>query len=445
MKKMNLDPPSGTRDFFADSVRVRDKAIQLVKMAFGRFGFEPMETPAFERIEILTGKYGEDERLIFKINKRGEKARSGEADLALRYDFTVPLARAIARYPDKTSGVFKRYQIGPVWRADRPAKGRFREFYQCDADIVGSSSPLADAEVILAMTSCLEALDLSNYVVHLNSRNLIMELMRAYGVPSDMTKPVLLVLDKLHKIGADGVLRELEQQHLSPKTIGLLIEDLRPGVQQADNVRARLRVSESTSKGWTEANEVLELVTSTLGAGKIVLAPFLTRGLDYYTGTIFEVFYGDTSKQDWSLSIAGGGRYDGLVGMFARNDIPACGGSLGLERILMLLDKSSVSTTAVQVLVTVWDQSFGREALGIASKLRGRGIDTELYLAGGSLRRQLQYASRRGIPLCVLFGPDESVNGQVTIKNMNLGTQCTFPLAEVADAVDREIRQTESP
>ena len=426
MSKLSGKPPSGTRDFFGGELFRREAAIAVVKETFQRFGFEPLETPAFERLDLLSGKYGDDEKLIFKIAKRGAKATGGDADLALRYDLTLPLARYVAARDFTREGMFRRYQIGPVWRADRPGRGRFREFFQCDVDIVGSDSPLADAETILAATEALRRLGLGRFVVRLNSRKILYTLLSEYGTPPGMEPSAIAAIDKLLKVGVDGVVAELRERGLPTEFIGAFLED-----QAASDivvaVEDRLARSPAGEPALAEVRAVEQLVRSQLRGGQVVFDPFIARGLDYYTGPVFEVFYA-AEPDALPLSIASGGRYDELLSMFGRASVPATGASLGLERILMLLPDSVGSTVSVpEVLVTVWDEASRADALALGTALRDAGMSVETYVGSGGLKAQLRHAERRGARLCVIAGPDERERGVVTVRDLTTGEQRTGP------------------
>jgi histidyl-tRNA synthetase len=274
------DPASGTRDFLPDVVTRRERAFATIREVFHRHGFDPLDTPAFERLEVLTGKYGEEgDQLIFKILRRGEHEATGEADLALRYDLTVPLARVVARYGSQLPTPFKRYHIAPVWRADRPGKGRFREFFQCDVDTVGSDSLLADASTIAVVCDALAALGLSGFRVQLNSRQALHGLIEAYGVPADRETDTLVALDKLAKIGVDGVGAELAERGLPTAAIDALVTDLATD-DLADRIRERLATTERGTRGLAEVDGVLGLLPDNL---PVTWEPVLARGLSYYT------------------------------------------------------------------------------------------------------------------------------------------------------------------
>jgi histidyl-tRNA synthetase len=436
MSTIDPNPPSGTRDFLPDEVARRERAFATIRETFQRHGFEPLDTPAFERLEVLTGKYGEEgDQLIFKILRRGEHEATGEADHALRYDLTVPLARVAARYGSQLPTPFKRYQIAPVWRADRPGKGRYREFFQCDVDTIGSDSPLADAATIVAVADVLDRLGLSGFRVQLNHRRALAGLIEAYGVPASLESSTLTALDKLDKIGPDGVAAELTEREIPHAAVRALTEDLAADDLEAV-VRERLAGTERGRLGLEELDRVLELI-GTVPGGQVGYAPVLARGLSYYTGTVFEVVH-----EGLEATIAAGGRYDGLIGMFQGQDVPATGGSLGLERILLLLERAETEARThigPEVLVTVLDDEAGPDALAIAGRLREHGLRAEPYVGGGSrkLGKQLRYADRRGVRAAVIRGAEERATGRVAVKDLASGEQVTVDDAELTAHLDR--------
>jgi len=331
MPPIDVGPPSGTRDLFPGDVLLRRRTFAAVEAAFERHGFEPLDTPAFERLEVLTGKYGEEgEQLIFRILRRGEHAASGEADLALRYDLTVPLARVVARYGSQLPQPFKRYQIASVWRADRPGRGRYREFTQCDIDIAGASSLVADASVILAMVDALSAIGLTGVTVHLNDRDALHGLVAAYAIPESLGASALTALDKLAKIGPDGVAAELRSRGIDDAAVDALHADL-TATDPTAAIVARVGEDARGRAGLERIAALMALLPSEAGI-HVVHDPVLARGLGYYTGPVFEL-----THPALDASIAAGGRYDGLIGMFGDEPVPAVGGSLGLERILLIL------------------------------------------------------------------------------------------------------------
>jgi histidyl-tRNA synthetase len=418
------EPPSGTRDFLADEVRRRTAAFDAIGAVFERYGFDPLETPAFERLEVFAGKLGEEaSALIFKILKRGVHEASGEADLALRYDHTVPLARVVGTYGNKLPSPYKRYAIGPVWRADRAAKGRFREFAQCDIDTVGSASPLADAEIIWAVHDGLNALGIGEFQVLVNSRQALRGLLEAYGVADELGDKVLGSLDKLDKLASEVVCAELVTHGLPTDSAETLVADLI--APQAEEVRKQLDATERGRLGLAEVDRLLEL-TAGLPAGRVVFTPRMVRGLDYYTGLIFEV-----TASGYPGSIASGGRYDGLVAKLGGPDLPACGGSIGIERILALQPAAKADQRRLQVALTVLGAQD--EIMRLAAAIRAQGLRTGVYLGSSSkLARQLAWAHDQRARLVLIYGPEEQQAREVTVRDMDSGAQTRVGLAEVA-------------
>ncbi|MDM7922584.1 MAG: histidine--tRNA ligase, partial [Pyrinomonadaceae bacterium] len=403
MSKTN--PARGMRDFLPADVRKREYVIGIIKEVYESYGFEPLETPAVENLETLMGKYGEEgNQLIFKILKRGEKLEesfeSGEtsvssesgdsrldrlnrlSDLALRYDLTVPLARVVAHHRNELPKFFKRYQIQPVWRADRPARGRFREFYQCDVDAIGSRSTAVEAELISAVSTILRRLGFADFTIRLNHREILADILDTAGVPADKHGDALVAIDKLDKIGSEGVAKELAERGISDEAAKMLLgifEETQKIVDEGKDVN-RTIVSNLIN---IVSNEVLtdvgHILTYTADC-PVQLDPSLARGLSYYTGAIMEI-----TVPDLAGSLGGGGRYDGLIGMFGKEQIPACGFSLGLERILVVMDERGMfppeiaESTAADVLVTVWSEETLGDSLRFAAGLREQGIRVTLY------------------------------------------------------------------
>ncbi len=417
MKGNRTQPPSGTRDYLPEEVRYREKIFNGIKQVFEKYGFLPMETPAFERIENLLDKYGsEGDKLIFKILKRGAKNKNCEADLALRYDLTVPLARFFTQYQNQLPLPFRRYQIGTVWRADRPGRGRFREFYQCDIDTVGSESLLADAEIILVLTEVLNSIGDFEYVIKVNSRKVLHGLLEVYNIPNRKEKDVLIVIDKLDKIGADGVVRELKELGFSNVLIERIQRDLK---KTGDELRRIIGESMIGKEGLKEVDTIISLIKPLLVKGKIEFSPFLARGLDYYTGPIFEIFVRGIPG-----AVASGGRYDNLMEMFSEKQVPACGGSIGIDRLLSYVDLKKVSGVLnPQVFIPLWEESLALEVFGIASELRRENIITEISLDDRKIGKQIRLASKRKATYVVLYGPDERERQEVVIKNLVTGEQ----------------------
>jgi histidyl-tRNA synthetase len=447
-KVSSTKPPSGTRDFLPDEIRKRQYVTGVIRTVYEAYGYEPLETPAFENIETLLGKYGDEgNKLIFKILKRGEHEQTGEADLALRYDLTVPLARVVAQYQNELPKFFKRYQIQPVWRADRPARGRFREFYQCDIDTLGSRSAVVEAELLAAVSEVLQKLSFEDAVIRLNHRALLSALLEAAGVPSALEGEALVALDKMDKIGRDGVRAELSVRGLDARAAGALLDLLVPssGTTEenvaAGNERllAHLRASvtghETGARAVAELEEILRLTSGTAAAGRVAITPSLARGLSYYTGAIME------AAVDGIGSLGGGGRYDGLIGMFLGRDIPACGFSLGLERILVVMAErnqfpAAVATgSAVDIMVTLWNRQAESQAIALAADLRRGGLRVEVYPEPDKLGKQFKYASGRHVAFVAIEGDDERASGQVAIKDLRTGEQTSVAREQAAEFV----------
>ncbi len=428
MASQQFEPPSGTRDFLAGDLRVREHVFAAIRDVFERYGFEPLQTPAFERLETLTGKYGDEgDKLIFKILRRGEHEATGEADLALRYDMTVPLARVVAAYGSQLPAPYKRYVMGPVWRADRPGRGRFREFAQCDVDVVNSESPLADAEIVCAVTDALTAVGVTDFSVLVNSRRALSGLLQVYGIPAAVGGGVLITLDKLDKLAPAEVARELvEARSLDPATAEGLVADL-TAPDAVERLRKVLADAEEGREGLAEVDRLITLAAPVVGAERIAFTPSLVRGLDYYTGFIFEVVAAGMPG-----SIASGGRYDHLIEALGGPDKPACGGSLGVERIIGLLSDEAITAPRLDVAITVIDDDAAADATDFAARLRRAGLRTEVYLGSSrKLARQLRWAADRHARYVLIYGPQDRAAGLVTVRDMDSGEQEQVPPGEL--------------
>ena len=438
-ERQSTKPARGTRDFLPEDIRRREHVIGIVREVYQRYGFEPLETPAFENIETLIGKYGEEgNQLIFKILKRGEHEKSGEADLALRYDLTVPLARVVAEYQNALPTLFKRYQIQPVWRADRPARGRFREFYQCDIDATGSTSPVVEAEILGAVSEILTTLGFTDFVIRLNHRQVLTALLEAAGVPPTLHGDALVALDKLDKIGADGVAKEFAGRGIADAAGAQALSFFAAGAGEApDAALARLAGVLLNHDAVANLGTIAGLTTATPAAGRIRIDPSLARGLSYYTGAIMEI------AVDGIGSLGGGGRYDNLVGMFLGRDVPACGFSLGLERIIVVMTErgmfpDSVVKNAVDVVVTFLDEGSRGEALKLAGELRhGRWRVDVFPDAARKFDKPLKYASARGARVMAIFGENEIARGEASIRDLGSREQQTVPRADAIAHIAR--------
>lgn len=411
------------RDFLPADVRRRRHVIGVVERVYQQYGFEPLETPALENIETLTGKYGEEGgKLIFKVLRRGEHEASGETDLALRYDLTVPLARVVAEHRGKLPKFFKRYQIQPVWRADRPARGRFREFFQCDVDAIGSRSPVVEVEILSAVSEILTALGFADFSIQLNHRELLTETLDAAGIDRALHETALVAIDKLDKIGRDAVFDDMLARGLGRESAKAFMDKVEGGSSSlpdfggaaADNIR-----------------KIVELCEATAAAGHVTFTPRLARGLSYYTGAIMEI-----AVPDLPGSLGGGGRYDGLIGMFSGEAVPACGFSLGLERILVVMSERNmfppnVESQAADILVTLFDAESVGDSLKLAAELRRAGYRVDVYPEPDKLGKQFKYAAAAGVPRVAVLGSDERAAGVVTIKDMQTGEQLQVPRSEL--------------
>ncbi len=438
------------RDFLPEDVRRRRHVIGVIADVYQQYGFEPLETPSVENLETLQGKYGEEgDRLIFKILKRGEGAETGQADLALRYDLTVPLARVAAEYRGKLPKFFKRYQVQPVWRADRPQKGRFREFYQCDVDAIGSTSMVVEAELLAAAADVFLALGFTDFTIRLNHRQLLSAMLGKWRVPAEQQGAVLVALDKLDKVGIKSVEADLVSQGLPVDHVGAMI-----GLYQAcDSYSTPGQFLEYLDAQLPEAagpinelREILQLSAVTSAAGKVRLDLFLARGLGYYTGAIFEI-----AVPDLAGSLGGGGRYDNLIGMFSGEDVPACGISLGLERILVVMGErnmfpTSLVASSADVMVVQWFARRTDLCLALATELRAAGLRVELYPEApaddnqkGALVKQFQYAQSRGIRFAAVIGKAELEAGTVTVRALATRHDEQRPRADVAAYLKKAI------
>jgi histidyl-tRNA synthetase len=422
-----FDPPSGTRDFLAAEVERREHAFSVIRSVFGQYGFEPLQTPAFERLDVLLGKYGEDaDKLVFKILRRGEHEASGEADLALRYDMTVPLARVAAAYGSQLPSPYKRYVIGPVWRADRPGKDRYREFVQCDLDTLGSATPLADAEVLCAAHDALAGLGIGGFQILLNSRQVLSGLLEIFRVPDELGAGVLITLDKLDKLTPDAVVAELASRGLPGDTAAELV-GMMTAPDAVERIRAALKPSEEGAAGLEQVDTVLSLAGAELPDGRIAFTPRLVRGLSYYTGPIWEVVAPGVAG-----SLCGGGRYDHLIEQLGGPDVPATGGTLGIERILALLPGGDAAGQGrLDVAVTVMGEEFAARSFGLAGAARAAGLRASVYLgSSGKLGRQIKWASDQGARWVLIYGSAEQEAGTVTVRDLRSGEQTAVAVTD---------------
>ncbi|WP_333853203.1 histidine--tRNA ligase [Epilithonimonas sp.] len=439
----------GTRDFTAKEVSRRKYIINILQKNFELFGFQPLETPSFENLSTLTGKYGEEgDRLIFKIlnsgdyasktneedwsNKNSQKLISQISEKALRYDLTVPFARFVAMNHGQLAFPFKRYQIQPVWRADRPQKGRFREFYQCDADVVGSTSLWQEVELLQLYFKSFKDLKLS-VSIHINNRKILSGLADYAGI-ADKLIDFTVALDKLDKIGKDGVTKEMLEKGISEEAISkldFLFSQTNDALENLLNLKEKFAGNEIGLRGVEELEFV---ITNALNLGidsqNLVFDITLARGLDYYTGAIFEVKADEVAMG----SIGGGGRYDNLTEVFGVKDIPGIGISFGLDRIYLVMEELGIfpedSANNVKYLFANYGVAESIEALKLIAELREKNISAELYPEASKLKKQFTYAEKKGIENLVFLGEQEIKDANVTVKNLNSGEQKTLKIGE---------------
>lgn len=428
------------RDFLPGELLRRRHVITIVQRIYETHGFVPLETPTIENLSTLLGKYGDEgDQLLYRVLHRRDALRrpleqaaaegrlveeSELADQGLRYDLTVPLARVVAQYGELPR-FFKRYQIQPVWRADRPGKGRFREFYQCDVDITGTSSRVAEAEVCSAVASVLDELGFTDYQIRLNHRELLRAMIRAAGIDAADEGTALVAVDKLDKIGRDGVIAELEQRRIArdagERLLGIL--DIAGSPANAD-ILARLgeAVDEAGKQAIAELAELLELCTHNPAGPRLRVRPDLARGLSYYTGPIFEI-----AVDDLAGSLGGGGRYDGLVGMFGKTQVPAVGFSIGLERILVVMEQRNMfpALSHGPELMLCWFGVPAPEVLRVAQHLRKLGLRVEVFPDKAKLGKQLEYCNASGVEAryAAILGEKELAAGTLTVKHLASGKQ----------------------
>jgi histidyl-tRNA synthetase len=452
MEKPSL--PKGTRDFGPKQMLQRSYLTDTIKLVFKQFGFLPLETPAMENLNVLTGKYGDEgDQLIFKILNSGDfmdkitpvEIEEGYKKLlpkvskkALRYDLTVPFARYVVMNRHEITFPFKRYQIQPVWRADRPQKGRYCEFYQCDADVVGTDSLLCESDIILMIHDVFKRLRMeNNFIIKMNNRKIlsgITEMIGKSGAETDLC----IAIDKLDKIGLEGVKKELFERNFNSSQIEQLLPVLEltgSNEEKLEKLSTYLASSAVGTKGIQELREVLQLVKdSGLSQPTLEIDLTLARGLTYYTGAIFEVKTVGVAMG----SICGGGRYDNLTGVFGLPNVSGVGISFGIDRIydvltdLNLFPEGNSSTT--QVLVCPFDQAAFTHALPIVTQLRQNGIHTELYPEISKFKKQLGYADAKGIPYALIIGETEITSQKYTLKNLSSGEQTTQTIDEIVQS-----------
>lgn len=441
--------PKGTRDFSPTEVAKRNYIFNTVRKNFELFGFQPIETPSFENFSTLMGKYGDEgDRLIFKILKSGDYISKVDdvtysskesssllpkiSDKALRYDLTVPFARYVVMHQNEIDFPFKRYQIQPVWRADRPQKGRFREFYQCDADVVGSDSLLQEVELIQLYDAVFTDLGLQGVTIKLNNRKILAGIAEVIGA-KHLLVDFTVALDKLDKIGEDGVRKEMMERGISERSI----EKLTPlfhltggSLVQLESLKLLLADSEEGRKGVDELLFVVQAVQKLgLQSAQLAIDVTLARGLNYYTGAILEVGAPEGVAMG---SIGGGGRYDDLTGIFGMKDMSGVGISFGLDRIYLVLEELDLFPEAIDRSIAVLCVNFGAEeamaALQLVTQLRQQGVKADVYPSPAKMQKQMKYAHSRNVPYVILIGAQELEEEAFVVKDMRNGNQRKFSL-----------------
>ena len=424
--------PKGTRDFGQVEMARRNYIFDTIKGVFSLYGFQQIETPAMENIGTLMGKYGEEgDKLLFRIQNSGEKANLAP-EKGLRYDLTVPFARYVVQHREEIAFPFKRYQIQPVWRADRPQKGRYREFYQCDVDVIGSDSLLGELELIQIVEEVYKRLGI-NVCLHINNRKILAGIAEVIGAPDKMVD-ITVAIDKLDKIGVEAVNAELVERGLNEEQVAKLQPILNLSGTTAEKLAALKTIlanSETGLKGVAELEEVFQLLENVDCRLNIELDLCLARGLNYYTGAIFEVKALDVQMG----SITGGGRYDNLTGIFGLPGVSGVGISFGADRIYDVLTELDLFPKELQSTTQVLFATFGTDelhyALKWAKELRAKGIAVEVYPEPTKMKKQMGYADDKHIPYVAIVGGDEMASQTVMLKNMATGEQKQVKLEEL--------------
>jgi histidyl-tRNA synthetase len=445
--------PKGTRDFSPAEVAKRNYIIQTIKKHFETYGFQPIETPSFENSDTLMGKYGDEgDRLIFKILNSGDfiskvddvtySSKSSASltpkisEKALRYDLTVPFARYVVMHQNEIDFPFKRYQIQPVWRADRPQKGRFREFYQCDADVVGANSLLQEVEFVQLYDAVFTDLGLKGTTIKINNRKILSGIAEVIGA-KHLLVDFTVALDKLDKIGEEKVKAEMQEKGISESAIKKaqpLFSMAGTASEQLEQLRSLLADSEVGMAGVGELDEIISAIDMLgLQSAQLQLDVTLARGLNYYTGAIFEVAAPEGVKMG---SIGGGGRYDDLTGIFGLKDVSGVGISFGLDRIYLVLEELNLFPesldTSLDVLCLNFGEKEGLEALKLVASMRKAGLRADLYPTAAKMQKQFKYADKRGVPYVVLLGEEELKTGAFVVKEMKSGQHKTYALDTAA-------------
>lgn len=432
-KKVMTQVLKGFKDFLPHEMILREWIIRKIEDSFKMCGFLPLYTPAIEYTELLLGKYGDEgEKLIYRFKDWGDR------DVSLRYDLTVPLARVISNYKEIPKP-FRRYQIAPVWRAEKPAKGRFREFYQCDVDIVGSSSPIADAEIVIVGIEALKSIGLKNFFVKINHRKILNGILSAGGIEEEKRVPILRIIDKLEKQGIEGIEKLLEDECSLKKSqvqfIAGFFKEVKEGIKKEELKAIGEKFFEKSEEGLSGIKDLYEIVQILIDYGyeefvKIDLS--IARGLDYYTGAVFETELVDFKDLG---SIMSGGRYDTLISELCGEEMPAVGISIGIDRLFSAL-KNSISFPEIikekTLLIIPIGKKCLKDGLKLLKKLRDYGISSEISLDyEAKLKKQLSYANKKSFEYVILIGEEEIEKGKYILRNMKIGQQCKYTEEEI--------------
>ena len=420
----SLKPPKGMRDFLPSQQIRREFLFEKIKKVFRKYGFDPIETPAIEYWETLSGKYGAEEKLIYRFQDRGGR------EVGLRYDLTVPLSRFFASNQGNITKPFKRYQIQPVWRAEKPQKGRFREFYQCDIDIVGSRNPLADAQIIITIREALKELGIDNFEIKVNHRGFLSAISKFLNIEEENELKFFRILDKLDKVGLRGIENEFLKEGFSSEIVDGIIQLL----QKSPSMEEVLRMidNEDSRTAYENLKEIFSYLDRA-GVEEVKFDISLARGLDYYTGMVFEIVLKGISIG----SISGGGRYDNLIEVFTKYPVPAVGGSIGIDRLITAMEElglfenfPSTYTDALVCYFQMNDKTFD-----YAMKVKGAldFMNVDIYAGDAGIRGQLAYASNKGIRWAIIIGEEEMERGTVAVKDLKERTQEEIPLDNLKD------------
>ena len=438
-RKIKPQTLRGFRDFLPDQMMAREHLIDTARAVYRSYGFAPIDTPALEYAEVLLGKGGEEsDKQVFRFTDQGER------DVAMRFDLTVPLARFAAQYAQELGTPFRRYHIGPVWRGERPARGRFREFMQCDFDTIGTTSNAADIETLFVINDLIERIGIERFTIRVNNRCVLNGLLEKNGVHQHAVG-ILRSLDKLDKIGRDAVTTEMvEKVGITSEQAGRVLDMAQlsgPPDQVLSSLDQMLAGSATGEQGLANLRELFAAVESCgLPDGRVSLDVAIARGLDYYTGTIYETLLGDLPGIG---SICSGGRYDNLAELFTSQQLPGVGASLGLDRMLAAMEELGMTkntTTPAPVLVTMFDANHTVDYLMMGRRLRKAGIGAEVYPEAKGIGKQMKYADKKGFRIAVIAGEDEFAAGTWQIRNLQNGTQTAAVTDHVATTISSMLK-----